>query len=38
MLLKQFGSLENIKNTPDEEILKLKGITKEIIEKIKNNN
>ena len=35
-LLKQFGSVEEIKKAKIEELMKVKGITKELAEKIKN--
>ena len=36
-LLKQFGSVEKIKNAEIEEIAKVKGINKSLAEKIKEN-
>ena len=36
-LLKQFGSVEKIKNASIEELVKVKGINKELAEQIKNN-
>ena len=36
-LLKHFGSVEKIKQASQEELTKVKGITKELAEKIKNN-
>ena len=35
-LLKKFGSVDEIKKAPISELLQVKGITKEIVEKIKN--
>lgn len=35
-LLKKFGSLENIKNAKEEELMQIKGITKELAAKIKS--
>ena len=34
-LLKQFGSVEKIKQASIEELMKVKGITKELAEKLK---
>lgn len=36
-LLQYFGSLDKIKKAKEEELLKIKGITKEIIQKLKQN-
>ncbi|MNS97128.1 UvrABC system protein C [compost metagenome] len=36
LLLKTFGSVENIKNASEEELLKINGITKKIVEKLKS--
>lgn len=36
MLLKAFGSFENIQNASKEELMKVKGITEEIVKQIKN--
>ena len=35
-LLKKFGSVENIKKAPEEELKKVKGITDSIIKQLKN--
>lgn len=35
-LLKEFGSVEKIKQATDTELLSVKGITKSIVEKIRN--
>lgn len=37
-LLKKFGSVDEIKKAPISELLQVKGITKEIVEKIKNGD
>ena len=36
VLLKTFGSFENIQKTPKEELMKLKGITEDIVNQIKS--
>lgn len=36
MLLRKFGSFENIKNASEEELIKISGITEEIVKQIKN--
>ena len=37
-LLKQFGSVEKIKQASIEELMKVKGITKELAESLKQQN